>query len=270
MHKYAVSAGVVAAGLVALAITVAVTTPSAPRTAAPRTATQAVPAAEVPVANPSTGPDLAPLTDMTKALSTTAHNVMMKTQGSAMTGSVMPEQHLTQATAKASGLEIGEIVDHGDIYLQVDLGTELNSEIGVPPTTWMKLDPAKIHAQNELLIQADGADPVDLAGIMKGITTLRQAGPDHVAGTLNLTKVHGHTVPDSTQVSKAGPAANSVPFSASADAKGRITVFHVDTTAFDPTLSLDVRYTSYGDAAPISPPPASIPAPDSVYAVFND
>jgi hypothetical protein len=217
----------------------------------------------------SAGADGDPMTSMTAALKTTGHNVEMLAQGSTMTGSVDPATDTTMAVAKSSGMEIDEIVSHGRIYLRADLGADLDGQVGITPNVWMQMDPAQIAADNELLIQPDGSDPVDLAGIMTGITKMQRVDAQHVAGTMDLTKVTGHTLPDPDEVAKAGAAATAVPFTARADASGRIVEFSVSANAFDPALSLDVLYTDYGAPSPITVPAASVAAPQTLYSIFN-
>jgi hypothetical protein len=215
------------------------------------------------------GPDLSALTTMARALATEPHNVVMTTQGSDVHGSVIPGRKAS-VIAQSSGLEIDEIVDNGQVWVRANLGTDLDSQVGIQPNQWMALDPARIAANNELLIQPDGNDPVDLKGIMTGMTGMQRMDGHHLRGTIDLTKVTGHTLPDPDEVAKAGQEALKVPFTATADPQGRISDFTIDANAFDPALSLHVVYSSYGAADPVVDPTAAIPAPDSLYTVFND
>ena len=228
------------------------------------------PPAGPPAATVAPGkPDISAFTAMTAALATTGHNMQMRTVGSVMVGSVNPAGHTATADVKNGPLEIAEVVSHGDIFVRANLGSDLNNQIGIAPDVWMKLDRSQINAHNELLIQPDASDPVDMAGISAGITSIQQTDPTHLTGTLDLTKVTGHTTPDPSEVAKAGPPATAVPFTARADANGRISEFTVTADAFDPALSLEVTYTDYGSPDPITAPTSSVPAPPSVYSAFN-
>jgi hypothetical protein len=245
--------------------------PAAPATAAPATA---APANTVPTSAPlsaSAGAlDLGPMAAMTAALSTTGHDTTMTTRSSTTVGAVDPADHTASAVAKGSGAEIDEIVANGKIFVRADLGTELDQEGGISPTVWMRVDPGQIGKTNELLIQPDGSDPVDMAGIMTGITALERVDGHHLHGTIDLTKVSGHTQPDADEVSRDGAAVARVPFTVTADAHGRISMFHVDADSFDPSLSLTVAYTDYGSPSRITPPATSVPAPATVYGLFNN
>jgi hypothetical protein len=105
---------------------------------------------------------------------------------------------------------------------------------------------------------------------MTGVTAIRQIDASHLAGTIDLTRITGHTRPDPDEVAKAGAAAKKVPFTITADPLGRITRFTVDASAFDPILSLRVVYSDYGAGTPIATPPTSVPAPQNVYSLFNN
>jgi hypothetical protein len=249
---------------------------AAPATTAPATTAPAttVPADTVPASAPPSalagGLDLGPMTAMTAASSTTGHDTTMTTRSSTTVGAVDPADHTASAVAKGSGAEIDEIVANGKIFVRADLGTELDQEGGISPTVWMRVDPGQIGKTNELLIQPDGSDPVDMAGIMTGITALERVDGHHLHGTIDLTKVSGHTQPDADEVSRDGAAVARVPFTVTADAHGRISMFHVDADSFDPSLSLTVAYTDYGSPSRITPPATSVPAPATVYGLFNN
>jgi hypothetical protein len=215
------------------------------------------------------GPDLGPLREMTAALATTGHNFTMTTVGSSMIGSVDPARHAAGAEATGNGVDLAEVVVNGQIYLRADLGAGLDQQTGITPNAWMTLDPAEITTTNELLVQPDGSDPVDLGGIETGITALQRSDVHHLQGTLDLTRVTGHTLPDPDEVVQAGNAAKSAPFTVTADASGRISQFEVNADGFDPTLSLRVDYSGYGAPHSITPPTGAVAAPAGIYALFN-
>jgi len=223
----------------------------------------------MPVAAASAAPDLAPLESMIAPLATTGHDLLMTTPGSRLTSSVDPSSKTAGAIATSPGISLDQIVAGGRIYLKANLGADLDKEVGITPNAWMTIDPAKINRSNNLLIQPDASDPIDLKGILTGVTALTPAGAHRVNGFLDLTKVTGHTRPDPQEVEKAGAKAKHVPFTAVADAQGRIEKFTVSADAFDPELSLDVAYSKYGAPTPVQVPTAARPAPDAVYTLFN-
>jgi len=255
----------VVAGAVAFVASAAST--SAPASAPTQLAEQAH---ARPAAAATAAPDFSPLLAMTSALKTTGHDVSLSTQGSTMTGSVDPADDKASAVAKSSGLEIDEIVANGNVYIKANLGTDLDTQAGISPDVWMQLDPSQVQPDNQLLVQPDGTDPVDMPGIMTGITDLKQTAPQNIEGTIDLTQITGHTLPDPDEVTQAGPAATHVPFTVRADPSGRIAEFQVYADSFDPALSLDVSYSNYGAQSAINAPASSIPAPATLYSLFND
>lgn len=223
-----------------------------------------------PAATSVVGPDLSALSGMIRALDTTSHDVRMRTSVSTVSGSVSPANSAAAAIAQSNGLEISEIVDRGNVYVEASLGADVDKQLGIKPGTWMKLDPAQISTDNQLLLQPDGSDPVDMHGIMTGMTSLDQPDATHLRGTIDLTRVTGHTLPDPDEVAKGGAAATNVPFTVTADPHGRITEFTVDASGFDPGLSLDVVYSNYGAGVPVVDPATSVPAPQNLYSLFNN
>ncbi len=249
--------------------------PSTSRHADAATAIAAIAPAPTGTSQPTgsgtlTGPNLSAASTMISALTNTSHDVTMKTSTSMVRGSVNPADGTAHAVATSSGLEISEVVARGKVFVEANLGSDLNKEVGIKPGTWMHLNTAQISSDNELLVQPDGSDPVDMPGIMTAVTSIHQVDATHLAGTLDFTRITGHTRPDPDEVKKAGAAAKKVPFTITADALGRVTNFHVNANAFDPILSVDVTYSHYGSGAAVATPPASVPAPQNVYSLFNN
>jgi hypothetical protein len=258
-----------AAGAVAL-LTANATSTGRPAPHRPGYPQAAIHAQVQPITSATAGPDLGAMAAMVAALKTTGHNVVMTTKGSSMAGIVNPTANAASAVAKGSGVELDEVVNNGKIFIKADLGATLDTQAGISPNVWMQVDPKKVSQNNELLIQPDASDPVDLTGIMAGVTALQQRDAQHLQGTLDLRKVTGHTLPDPSEVARAGTPATHVPFTVAADSNGRISAFHVDASAFDPALTLDVAYSKYGAPDPVVEPASSVPAPATLYRLFNN
>jgi hypothetical protein len=214
----------------------------------------------------------ADVTDLTAAiapLKTTSHDVVMTTHDSRLKGSVDPARHAASLVATAGDLELDEVVDNGQVWLKMDLGASTNSQLGISKDQWMKLDPGKLNTDNNLPIRVNGSDPIDMPGIVAGVTSVTRVDPTHLKGVVDLTKVTGHNTPDPDEVKQAGDAAKAAAYTVATDTDGRITSFRVDTRSFDPALSVDIGYSRYGAASAITDPSTSVPAPDGVYSVFN-
>ncbi|MEV4132855.1 hypothetical protein AB0J72_11905 [Dactylosporangium sp. NPDC049742] len=75
--------------------------------------------------------------------------------------------------------------------------------------------------------------------------------------------------PPDDAVRKAGAKAKAVPFTATVDAKGRLTEFAVDGDAIDPELSMRLTFAGFGSVQPVTEPAGAVPAPASVYDLFE-
>lgn len=230
------------------------------------------PAAGSPVVgSPAVGSpaDVADLAVAIAPLKTASHDVVMTTHDSRLKGSVDPSRHAASLVATAGDLELDEVVDNGQVWLKMDLGADTNSQLGISKDQWMKLDTSKLKTDSNLPIQVNGSDPIDMPGIIGGVTSVTRVDANHLKGVLDLTKMTGHNTPDPDEVKQAGDAAKAAAFTVATDAQGRITNFRVDTRSFDPALTVDIGYSRYGAASAITAPSTSVPAPDSVYTVFN-
>ncbi|HKD98582.1 MAG TPA: hypothetical protein VKB69_13465 [Micromonosporaceae bacterium] len=206
----------------------------------------------------------------TAHLTDTGHNVTMKTIGAVTTGSVDPARRITAVAISEDGVtEFVEMVVHGTVYVRMDIDPTTNDQMGVDPKTWMRLDGRKIAADSALPLLPTAVDPVDMPGILDGVTAVKRVDATNYVGTIDLAKVDGHNRPDPIEVQVAGKPATRAPFRLTTDDQGRIAQFSVNTNGFDPTLSLDVSFTNYGTQDTVTPPGSSVPAPASVYALFK-
>jgi hypothetical protein len=93
----------------------------------------------------------------------------------------------------------------------------------------------------------------------------------HVTGTVDLTKATGINMPAASDLSTAGAAAKTTPFTVVLDDQGRIVDLKIDADSFDKTLTTEIGFSDFGSARPVTAPAASdvVPAPASLYAVLN-
>jgi hypothetical protein len=202
-------------------------------------------------------------------LADTGHNVTMKTASAVTTGSVDAADGTTAISINQDASAVfDEMVVGGTVYVRLNLDPASNHQLGVDPQKWMRLDPGKMPRHNLLPLQPDASDPVDMPGILDGVTAVRRVDATNYVGTIDLTKVRGHNLPDPIEVSAAGKPATRVPFRLTTDDQGRVLQFSVNASGFDPTLSLDVNYTNYGAQDTVSAPASSVPAPAGIYALF--
>ncbi len=231
------------------------------------------PLGEIPLAS---GPSVAPgpsTVDALRAtvapLATTGHNVTMKTVGATTRGSVDAARRTTAVAITQDSSEFDEMVAGGQVYLRINIDPDTNKQLGVSPSRWMRVDPGKMPARNDLPVTMSAADPVGMPGILDGVTSVRRVDADDYAGIIDLTRVTGVNRPDASEVARAGKAARHVPFTLATDPRHRVIEFSVDANGFDPALDLDANFSNYGNPDTVAPPATTSPVPADVYALFT-
>jgi hypothetical protein len=219
---------------------------------------------------PSADPAFQALMSSVAPLEATSHHVVMTAGHSTITASVDPPAGIGTLTDQMGSSRFDETVTGGQVWLKLNIDPNTNKELGVSPTTWLKLDMSKLPKNNALPIPPDGSDPIDMPGILQGVTKVTHNSNTLFTGTIDLTMVAGRDKPDAAEVKRAGAAAKHVPFTATTDASNRITEFNADANAFDPSLSADVKYTGYGVKPTVKAPASSVPAPAAIYAVLQN
>lgn len=268
MFRHWLITGVAAAVVGAVPATMAFAAPTAPgRTGAVLTSGAAPPA--VPAAAPSGDPAaVAALTRSIAPLETLSHKVQMTTSRSKIQAAVDPPGGAGMLTDQEGSSQFAETVLGGQVWLSLDIDPNTNKQLGITPNTWMSLDPTKLPKNNALPIPPDASDPVDMPGILSGFNSVQQDSANQLSGTLDLTKITGRDRPDPNEVRQAGAAAKKVPYTLTIDGQHRISEFNADASGFDPGLSADIKYSSWGADPNVKAPSSSVPAPDALYTVL--
>lgn len=268
MLRHWLITGAAATLIGAVPATVAFAAPTAPGgTHAALAQVAAAPAA--PVAAPSGDPAaVAALTRSVAALETLSHKVHMTTSRSTIQAAVDPPGGAGMLIDQEGSSQFAETVLGGQVWLKLNIDPNTNKQLGVTPNTWMSLDLTKLPKNNALPIPPDASDPLDLPGILSGVTSVQQDSANQLSGTLDLTNITGRDRPDPNEVRQAGPAAKKVPFTMTLDGQHRVSEFNVDASGFDPGLSADIKYSSWGANPNVKAPTSSVPAPDSLYTVL--
>jgi hypothetical protein len=223
----------------------------------------------VPVAAPSGDPAAAAaLTRSVAPLETLSHKVQMKTSRSTIQAAVDPPGGTGILTDQEGSSQFAETALHGQVWLKLDIDPNTNKQLGITPNTWLSLDPTKLPKNNALPIPPDASDPLDMPGILSGVTSVQQDSANQLSGTIDLTKISGRNKPDPNEVGQAGAAAKKVPFTMTLDGQHRISEFNADASGFDPGLSADIKYSSWGADPNVKAPSSSVPAPDALYTVL--
>lgn len=268
MFRHWLITGVAAAVVGAVPATMAFAAPAAAGgTHAVLTSGPAPPA--VPAAAPSGDPAaVAALTRSIAPLETLSHKVQMTTSRSKIQAAVDPPGGAGMLTDQEGSSQFAETVLGGQVWLKLDIDPNTNKQLGITPNTWMSLDPTKLPKNNALPIPPDASDPVDMPGILSGFNSVQQDSASQLSGTLDLTRITGRDRPDPNEVRQAGAAAKKVPYTLTIDGQHRISEFNADASGFDPGLSADIKYSSWGADPNIKAPSSPVPAPDALYTVL--
>jgi len=189
-------------------------------------------------------------------------------------GSVDPTNHAVTFDAKASeGGQTFELNLTGigsDLWAKIDLGA-LNSQVGLDPTKWIKIDATKVDESSIGLNLSNLSDVLDIGSLTKAVSNVQRTDATHLTGTIDLTSLTGTEKPDADALKKAGAAAKSVPFTATLDDQGRLSDLKINGDSIDTGLSVDIAVSNVGSPTAVTAPPAAevVPAPAAIYQILG-
>ncbi|MEV6690118.1 hypothetical protein AB0M35_01390 [Micromonospora sp. NPDC051196] len=224
------------------------------------------------------------LLDSTREISNGNFRFRMSGAGSTAEGQV--HQPSQSAQMKVS---IGEPTD--DLAMTLDL-------IHAKPDSWVKLDlqgaaassvpgrdklslgkyqhldQSRIQGNRNLGFDFDKVDPAGSAVLTQAVTEVRRTGDGAYAGTIDLSKAAEAGSLDQGLITALGAQANSVPFTATTDAQGRLTEMVLQVPGVQAgaaTQEIRVTYSDYGNATAAQKPPADqvVEAPPELYNLFD-
>jgi hypothetical protein len=149
---------------------------------------------------------------------------------------------------------------------------DVNAELGISPQQWIVASPALLKPGGGTRFDFASRDPFDLAPLLDGVTGVWRSDSTHLAGIVDYTHSHGVTAPDADELSEAGTAATTTPFTATLDGDGRLLTVTINADAYNPDLTRSITLSDYGSApGPARPAKASIVrATPTVYQLFNE
>ncbi|MEV2237070.1 hypothetical protein [Micromonospora sp. NPDC049891] len=272
------SAGLVAVALFTPGVAACATTGDAGSTATPSataTATGAAPEVDTDAKQA--------LLDSTKEISNGNFKFSMSGAGSVAEGQV----HQPSQSAEMR-VRLGEPTD--DLAISLDL-------IHAKPDSWVKLDlkgqaatrvpgvdrlnlgkyqhldQNRIQGDRNLGFDFDKVDPAGSEALTQAVTDVRRTGDGAYAGTIDLSKAADAGSLDPTLITALGAEANSVPFTATTDAQGRLTemVIQLPQAGRAAGQEIKVTYSDYGNATEATRPSADqvVEAPPELYNLFD-
>jgi hypothetical protein len=156
------------------------------------------------------------------------------------------------------------------VWAKIDLGPA-NTRLGLNPKKWYLVDQAKLTGARKKLLDVANFDVLDIAGLMTSTSALMRKDATHITGTVDLTRSVGVSAPTSTDLEKAGPGADKVPFTATVDDQGRLIDLLIQADAVDRDLTNEYAFSNIGAPDPVAAPAADdiAPTPAAVYQIFN-
>lgn len=190
-----------------------------------------------------------------RTLATTTYAVTLTMPAVTAIGAVDPVAGSISVTAKTvhdgAPATIQDLTVGGANWAKIDIGPDDDVSYGIDPDKWLKLDPARITVGSLPYDQARFADAFDLSNVLAGVTSVAEPSRGHYSGRINLTGVAGvaSMLPAGSGL---GAAAEDLPFTAAADAQGRLTDFKVGGS--DAVATFDFGISDYGAPTAVDPP----------------
>jgi hypothetical protein len=229
------------------------------------------PASETPSASGSSSAAdpaaAAALASATAALGNQSFKITMTAgPGVKLTGLIDSPDSKGTATLNITGsntdITVKTLLVVQDLYLQVPGVTKAGK--------WTHVDVSKLPASANVGLRPGQIDPVNTQKVLTSTTDVKQVDSRSYSGTLDLTKVAGITGIDPTTVSALGASAQSVPFTAGLDEKGRLEELTIQLPAVQGQKAepLDVTYTDYGTPVTAERPATAdvVEAPANLYS----
>jgi hypothetical protein len=164
-------------------------------------------------------------------------------------------------TGQNAEIRVKTLIVGQDLYVQIPGVTKAS--------TWTHVDVSRLPEGANVGLRPGQIDPANTADLLASSTDVQQVDPRNYRGTLDLTKVAGIAGVDQVTVDGYGAAAQHVPFTASVDEQGRLSVLTIQLPAANGQQAqpLEVLYTDYGTTVEAQRPPAAqiTEAPDSLY-----
>jgi hypothetical protein len=228
-------------------------------------------------ATPSASPSVAPADALIAAatsLNGKGYDMTLTAASVTGKGSVDPTNHAVTFDAKA--IEGGQTFElnltgiGSDLWAKIDLGA-LNSQVGLDPSKWLKIDATKVDESSIGLDLSNLSDVLDIGSLTKAVSNVKRTDATHLSGTIDLTSLTGAEKPDADALKKAGAAAKSVPFTATLDDQGRLSDLKINGDSIDSGLSVDIAISNVDSPTAVTPPPAAdvVPAPAAIYQILG-
>jgi hypothetical protein len=157
-----------------------------------------------------------------------------------------------------------------DYWVRLNMGGAANKSLGVNPAKWMHVDARKLGNTASLPFDLTDGDVLNIAGLLGAVSEAQQTGPSEYSGIVDMTAAAGISAMTQENLDKLGAGASALPFTATLDAKGRLTDFIVDAAGVNKALGARFTFSDFGVKFPITKPRNTVEAPASVYNLFKN
>ncbi|GAB3837235.1 hypothetical protein ACFPIJ_17020 [Dactylosporangium cerinum] len=227
-----------------------------------------------PIATASALPPEEALLAAVHAVDATAYSFTIKQGSKSGSGRIDPAAKSATATLGGTVDQVTASVAYTvitpELWVKADFGEELNQRWGFPGDTWMLIDTSKASDSATLPVDEAGAPRFGVTDLFKhGLTQVQRTDATHFTGTVDMTAADSVFAPSGDVVKDAGGKAKAVPFTATVDSQGHLTVFTVNGASIDPELAVKLTFADFGAVPPVTRPANAITAPTAVYALFD-
>ncbi len=227
----------------------------------------------------TTTPEISPAEALTAALGKLkgqSYDVNLTDRGGTLTahGSVNGAENSAsiseQGTLEGQHISISATEVDTNLWVKLDFGP-LNAQLSLDRSKWMLVDKSRITKASGTPFDLAGPDAFGITGLLTSVSGVTRSDATHLAGTVDLTAATGVNKPAAGDLTKAGAAAKTVPFTVTLDDQGRLVDLKIKASGAAADLAGQLVITNYGSPGPITTPPAVdvIPAPPVLYEVLN-
>jgi hypothetical protein len=185
-------------------------------------------------------------------------------------------QHTTVYKDRALGFSITMtflVVDQESWFKVAFANTRNVTGLPKLPKKWMHIDPSRVKDFSGAELTFTDPDPTGADSLFESTVDVQAAGTGEYRGVMDLTRASRAELVDKETVTALGDKAKSIPFRATVDSAGRLTLVSLDVPAAGktPAATYKVAYADYGAAPPVAQPPTNDvqEAPAEAYELLN-
>lgn len=205
-------------------------------------------------------------------LTGSSFKVAAKTYQQKLTGSIDPATKSADIVVSSTDPQSPGTISLRQIgtasWIKFDLGPEVAAALKLP-TGWMHVDRSKVTDPTRVSI--DDSDPTSSLIVVNHIVQVTGSG-GHYTGTADLTSDTHDEVLDKEALTALGTKAKALPFEATVNSQGQLSLLRVDVPAAGsrPAYVVEYVYSNFGAKVAPQKPAAAVNAPAGAYQALNN